>query len=754
MKSSKPLSGYDIIEGVCKLEDDFTSQAPTTRLEIYELILGLLQDQPVANDLEYRHGNTCGFMTGLLHLCRNERDPNNLMKWFETLKVFLQNFSPSDDVTSEVFKRFSAYFPIAIRASATPSGITPEDLKRAVRSCFAAHQRLASHTIPYLVAKLDQGDAVTVAVKVDILQTLDACVSQYAHSKQSVVPYVDQIWSSLKYEVRNGEVQETIQATLKVITSLTRRLDEDDLRLFFNTAWRDLAEDLESPAYAAQAGRLLVAILGASTKSFSMVASALTQVQNTIKSTKSASHQRDLLALLNSILLVRSHLVADEDASKSSGNPLRDDLFGDNIYFETYLPLWTMSSDHSTTERVEILNKVMEGMAALVDQVSYGAGPHRLITDPTCAEIFQLLSELTIECPLQGTSFIDMDQGVPDDELRSSAASALKKAIPQYPQGFQQLLLLYIESIQRLYETRSDSNDFVLEIKQVAVTLCDIAHSEDLKASLTLPDYMSLIHAFLDGFFWMLAKQAPPKYWSAFVSSINQAALRSLEIVAARFSKRPMKSEPLFAEVYDKLAVIYEQTLQTELYMKSTNESTVQATKDLSARGFNDHQQLLAYCLCVLRKLYHRFTDVYPMSDEVGGKRWGVGLHKDFVLDDDWKLVAQQDICLHQLALLATSVIRALSEDEQKSLCVDQDAFKLFHGGSDCTEDIKDILPIGHFHVGISPLHEYRTAPLSMGILRGIYPGVLDPEVSTPMFSPLYGDFLTIKRHTCMLFEL
>ncbi|RYP10292.1 hypothetical protein DL764_000784 [Monosporascus ibericus] len=476
MKNFKPPMGNDIIEGVCKLRDDFKLQAPATRLEIYQLVLGLLQDPSVSNDLEYRHGSTCGFMTGLLDLCRNERDPNNLMKWFDTLKTFLQTFSPSPEVTSEVFKSFSAYFPISLRASATPSGITADDLKGAVRACFSAHHRLASQAIPFLLGKLDQGDAVTVSVKVDILQTLDACLNQYTHPKQSIVPYADQIWSSLKYEVRNGEVSDTVEATLKAINSLTRRLDEDDLRSFFNYAWRDIVEDISSPTYASQAGRLLVGIVGASANSFSMITPALSHVQTTIKTSKSAMHQRDLLALLNSVLLVRSHLVSSGDVSQPLENPLRDQVFGDALFFDVYLPLWKeIPTSYTPTEQVEILSKVMEGLAALIGQQSYGAEPSRLLSDSTCAHIFNLLSEPSITYPLKAESFIGTNQLAADEQLRGSASSALKKAVPLYPQGFQQLLLQYLASVESVYETRQSSNDFVLEIKQAAVTLCDVA---------------------------------------------------------------------------------------------------------------------------------------------------------------------------------------------------------------------------------------------------------------------------------------
>jgi DNA repair/transcription protein MET18/MMS19 len=105
-------------------------------------------------------------MVDLIQLCSHERDPKNLLVWFDIITTLLVDYAPSDEVTDELFKTFSNYFPISMRSSATSVGVTADDLKVALRRCFSAHQRLARLTFPYLVQRLDQGDAVTVAVKV------------------------------------------------------------------------------------------------------------------------------------------------------------------------------------------------------------------------------------------------------------------------------------------------------------------------------------------------------------------------------------------------------------------------------------------------------------------------------------------------------------------------------------------------------------------------------------------------------------
>ncbi|KAI1209486.1 Dos2-interacting transcription regulator of RNA-Pol-II-domain-containing protein [Annulohypoxylon truncatum] len=732
-KSFQPTCGDDIITNICRLGEDFKLQAPATRLELYDLFLELLQNPAVANDLEYRHGSACGFITNLLDLCRNERDPQNLMKWFTILKIFLQNFSPSEDVTLEVFKTFSAYFPISLRANATPSGITADDLKSAVRSCFAAHYRVASHAIPYLLNKLDQGDAVTVAVKVDILQTIDACVVQYEHPKQSVVPFVDQIWGSLKYEVRNGEVPDTIKATLKVIRSITTRLDDDELRSFLSSAWRDLVDDLSNPTYTAQAGRLLVAIAGAGFQSFSMITSqAIPSIQTTLKQAQSSSHKQELLTLLNSILAVRSLLIntlKDNTNVDRSSDLLKDELFGDYLFSTFYLPLWEEISDgQGSVEQVGILKKIMEGFAALVGQQSSDANPCRqLCSTSTCEKIFGWLAGPSIVNPLESRQF---SEGIADSEanqeIRDSAVMALKDAVSLYPPAFQMLLQQYFTSLTKSYWHRLASRDLPLEIKLVASTLCEVGCSDLLGKQSPLSNTVSLINILLEGLLWMLSQQAPPKYWTPFICSIHLCVIQSLDsLLSQADNPSKPKAQGITKEWFTQFSknLVDAGAPQIDLD-KLTASSFITSLTGQNIEGSNARKGLLAYSVFVVAQLYRRFTSVHHASGKSTGAPPHIALGKDFSARH--ASIADEDICIHQLGLLAASIIRGLSEDEQKALEVGKDAFTLFN---DTTSE--EVVPKGDLSVeitGVSLLDDLRTAPLSMGILQGLYPGVISPE--------------------------
>ncbi|KAH9887783.1 Dos2-interacting transcription regulator of RNA-Pol-II-domain-containing protein [Xylariomycetidae sp. FL2044] len=741
MKAFQPTLGNDIIQSICKLGDDFKLQAPTTRLEIYELVLSLLQDPAVANDLEYQHGPICGFMTEFIEICRNERDPQNLIVWFEILKTFLQNFSPASEVTSEVFKTFSAYFPISLRASATPSGITADDLKGAVRGCFAAHHRLASLSIPYLINKLDQGDAVTVAVKVDILQTLDACVASYEHPKQSVVPFVDQIWSSLKYEVRNGEVPDTIKATLKVIGTLVKRLDVEELRPFIATCWRDLVEDLSNPTYTAQSGRLLIAIAGATPESFAAAAPhAVHHLQKTVRNTLSLPHRNQALTILNSLLVIRSHLTSTVEESSlwtTSNVTLDDELFGDSLFRQVYLYLWQdttyMGED---AEYAEMAEKVLEGAAALLGQRSTGTGSsQRLCSDDTCDQIFNWLSVVTITYPINNEMpKVSAQSSAVMQDLRKAATAALEDALPHYPSAFRVLLLQYSSSMKEAYQ-RQHFASLVSEPELVAMMFHHVGCRDAGTTRPGLINLMHLVNTSMDNLLWMLQNNAGPKYVLAFIRSIHLSIRLSLSSATKNGAVRNPSTNLITAEWYEEFSARMEETHAPRLDTNKCGDFE-QMEKSLETLHIDEEdvsRQLLGFCLWILGQLYRRFTVLQNNGEERPTYQWKSSLGPDFQHSQK-DLIAQEDLCIYHLSLLATDVVRVLQKEEQKKLRLDLQAFSMFHFTA--FGSIGQVRPTEN-DICLSWAGDLRTTPLSMGIFQGLYPQAILPELRTVTISAL-----------------
>jgi DNA repair/transcription protein MET18/MMS19 len=446
MKAFQSNMGVKILEDVCKIKEDFRLQTAATRLEIYGLFLSLIQDPAVSSELKHKYGSSCGFVLDLLQVCQNERDPRNLMVWFKILALLLADYDPSPEVTEEIFKVFSAYFPISLRSSATPIGITAEDLKEAVRACFSTHQRVASHAFPFLLQKLDQGDAVTVAVKVDILKTIQACIEQYDNPQASVVPHIEKIWGSLKYEVRNGEVKESIDATLEVLRSIARRLDGtkthkldgSSLRGYVNLVSRDCRDDLGNPTYTKQAGLLLMTVITANIRGYVLYNDSFVDtIRQNLRQPKSPSHSRDLVLLLNSLLKTRMELFRDRkhghpDDEESLKTEARTHL--ETLFHDVYLHLWTAKTAEPASDEKDVLKQVIQGLALLASQqvLRPDGTPVLLCSNSVCAEICSLLS-LTIT---KGLSLSPNDNNAEDAALEDEAVLALRTIVMSYTDGY------------------------------------------------------------------------------------------------------------------------------------------------------------------------------------------------------------------------------------------------------------------------------------------------------------------------------
>lgn len=462
MKAFQPASGDDIIKAVCTLRDDFPRQLAKTRLAVFELLRQLLAEPRVASDLRTRYGASSGFMTDLLKLCQNERDPNCLLAWFDILRQFLSEYEPSKEIIEEVYGTFKAYFPITL-PRASQSGITPEELKLALRSCFTSSSQLAPHTFPFLIGKLDQGEGVTVNVKVDILRTIQACVEQYQSPEQSVAPYFEQIWGSLKYEVRNGEIEDTIFATLEVLKTFARRLSGDNLRDYALSVTRDCVVDLSNAMYTAAAGRLLVSVLSASPSAFVLMASpAITHIKENLRHPKSPSHGQDLLKLLHVILETRLLLVEAEMTAQERSDFAAIDVIFKTLHDEVYeKPVRQGLVLEANPDDLKTASQAVQGVGALVCQrlaTTTDAGDSSgllLLPESKCLDICEVLFSIVT----QRTPDNPSHQSDASDDLVNEAIRALQRTVTAIPGSFAPLVKKSLELIQAAWkEPGSDSS--------------------------------------------------------------------------------------------------------------------------------------------------------------------------------------------------------------------------------------------------------------------------------------------------------
>ncbi|KAL2019497.1 hypothetical protein VTK56DRAFT_9613 [Thermocarpiscus australiensis] len=715
MKGFKPDMGVKILDDVCKIKEDFRLQTAATRLEIYELFLSLIQNPAVRSELQHKYGSSCGFAVELIQLCQNERDPRNLMVWFKILALLLTDYNPSPEVTEEIFKTFSAYFPISLRSANTPIGITAEDLKKAVRSCFAAHQRVASLAFPFLLQKLDQGDAVTVAVKLDILKTIKACIEQYDNPQATIIPHMEKIWNALKYEVRNGEVKETIDATLDILRAIAKRLDGTTshkldvslLKSYVDLVSRDCRDDLANPTYTKQAGLLLMTVICANIRAFVLYnASFIDTIRQNLRQPKSPSHTRDLLLLLNSILKARMELFRD----LKQGHPEDEEYLKmepqthlNTLFHDVYLAIWTSKAKEPASDEKDVLKQVVQGLALLVSQqVLLPTGEVALLCPGSvCSEICSLLT-LTLT---KGLALSSNDNDADDATLEDEAVLALRAIVMSYSEGYTEIATR-IKAEIRKRDWASPSEYSLNALKDLLSRLTFVGCSEipskvlsdsSQKPFSPLQHFIALTASLMELF--PLSSQTGKPQASGMaethlanayiISSLHASIIWFRDACEAKYGQEALASysasdqnwlEEFIHLPEDWLLQIYRGNITYDAALGSLQENDPEV-----------YRQFLRLGLFIVRCLYRSATST---SQTLWSER-----------------------ALVQLSQLAALVIRSLGEDLQVSCNLAHEAWNFFRGPDEPSvqRGSSDML----------------TGLLTLGILQGLRPGA-----STSLYKP------------------
>ncbi|POS76916.1 hypothetical protein DHEL01_v204692 [Diaporthe helianthi] len=443
-----PSSADDILTSLGSMEpENYTKQLAKTRLQILRIVQTLLFNDKSARVLQKRYEGAA-FLLPILSLTQKERDPANLLEWFQTLETVLKNNEISAEVSLAAFESFSPFFPVSIRKSTAGGPETTEDeLKGALRACFAANGLLAQHTFSFLLEKLDDSGSLTASAKLDILRTIRACVVSYEPVDTSLVPYVTKLWSSLKYEVRNGEVPEAVQETLSIFECLTGRLSEfndSDAALadFLSLTWRDTADDLENPTYTEQAGSILISIAGGSVPAFCCTNPRLLEaVTRNIGQPKSSTHTKTLLVLLNNLVRTHRRLTARADKwSQRDRNAFDVDGFEipvaviDDIYFKNFRGHVT---ENPGKEQVEIAKEAANGLSLLAEA-------QRLRPDFTTTAAYgeDTLRDICTALSYRATNAFNVSSVYSGDlySIDVSAVVALKTVVKVFPRGYAKIL--------------------------------------------------------------------------------------------------------------------------------------------------------------------------------------------------------------------------------------------------------------------------------------------------------------------------
>ncbi|KAK0759732.1 hypothetical protein N5P37_007920 [Trichoderma harzianum] len=669
MKAFQSQSGYDIIGKVCGMKEDFQRQTIKTRLAVYELLRTLISTPEVASNLQQRDGPSSAFMTNLLELCRNERDPDCLIVWFDILRIFLQQYEPTQEVLEAVFAAFKAYYPITL-PRLSQSGLTPEDLKSQLRKCFSSTYRLASLALPFLIGKLDQGDGVTVNVKVDVLKTIKECLEEYTHPEESIIPYVSRTWGSLKYEVRNGEIEDAIWATLEVLKTLATKLKGDDLRNYTLDVTRDCVNDLSNPMYTTPAGRLIVSVLSANPSAFVlMVAPTITHLKDNLRHRKSVTHSQDLLKILNVILETRLLLSQTQMTDEQKSDFVSIDGIFKNLYHDVYKsPVALGSNENANVDDIKIATEAVQGAGALVSQGTVPLGFEKesglLLPEATCSEVCQALFAIALN------GFGGHSSNSTSDDLLNETAKALHRSVQAYAPGFRPLVDQFVSVAQ---SSRNDQSDEAAEkIQKIGSLLAYIGCSELPKSLIAgRNNFLALIHVITTELIAAMNAKASPKIWCALVVGI--------QTVSRYFNDACLKHNPEKDQAFDGSMWLYRVTYKyPELRVIAEEED------DGSAPSYNSatppkgttvtelRNDFLLVALVVVRSLYRRATAAVGLIS--GTKTPALQLSRDF--DGSDKTSEYQ--YLHLVSDFAGFVVREMGEAQQASLKIDHYFLNLF----------------------------------------------------------------------------
>ncbi|GAB0134336.1 hypothetical protein EsDP_00002713 [Epichloe bromicola] len=698
MKAFHPRSGKDIIRKVCKLRDDFSRQLAKTRLAVYELIQSLMINADVIQDLKQHDGEDAAFMKDLLLLCGSERDPDCLMVWFDILRLFTSGYSPSQETLEEVYNAFKAYFPITLPRTAQ-SGVTPEELKLQLRKCFSSTHHLAHLSLPFLIGKLDQGDGVTVNVKVDVLRTIKACLEEYQEPTESITPYTNRIWTSLKYEVRNGEIEDTIWATLEVLKTLATRLTGDDLRDYTLTVTRDCLSDLATPMYTTSSGRLLVGVLSANPSSFVLVVTpTITHIRENLRHPKSHTHSLDLLKILRIVLETRLLLTNAEMSEQDRTDFGAVDGAFKTLYAEIYKNLLGLAvKENASEEDLRLLTEVVQGVGALFGQrviqssaVTAGSSPSAqlLLPTSTCSDSCETLFEIATK------PWDERARRRGADDLINEAARALQRIIQAYPDGFQPLIrngtTLLRDSISNLTQ---ESLDLIQSLGPLLAYIGCSSASEH--GSESMGHYLEFTQAVMTELIAAIDGKTSPRIWCSLVAGIHSAV---------RFFNDACSEADFSASRVDGFTTLDKIAIQYSQLSSIGNSPDGQPTPSvLSFTSIGEaRSDALLVGLYLAGLLYKRATQKAEAKEELS-------ISADFSGSE----AQQERRYLYLLSELASFVVHELSESQQATLEVETFSLNLFRGSDiDTSNSASSWKWLTH-----GPLNV-----LSLGILKALRP--------------------------------
>ncbi|KAK0881389.1 hypothetical protein LTR87_004727 [Friedmanniomyces endolithicus] len=248
------------------------------------------------------HDDDHEFMAGFISYWEGEKDPRNLMIIFSLLQVPMTEWdvhAHAQDLFDSVFN----YFPITFKPPPDdPYGITSQDLKNRLRDCIAANSDFAPYAFPQLLDKLD---STSMNTKRDVLQALQACITDY--EAKTINLYSVTLWDALKFEILNVQEEDLAEEALTSLALLAAKFSnfgEGPLNAYLRTVIKECNEHLEdAPTKQSEAaGRILHALVSSAPQAADKMSKGVLPVLFALyNGSESITRRRGLLEAFNQV---------------------------------------------------------------------------------------------------------------------------------------------------------------------------------------------------------------------------------------------------------------------------------------------------------------------------------------------------------------------------------------------------------------------------------------------------------------------
>lgn len=562
----------------------------------------------------------------------------------------------------------------------------------------------------------------------------------------SLVPYVTKLWSSLKYEVRNGEVPEAIQETLSIFESLTSRLAkstevEAALAEFLSQTWKDTVEDLENPTYTEQAGSILISIAGGSVVAFCRTNPRLLEaVRQNIGQPKSPAHTKNLLVLLNNLVRTHRRLTAKvNEWSEDDKRAFNADGFEipvaitDDIYFKLFRE---NTIDNPSKEQVEIAKEAINGLSLVVDVQRLGAD-----FTTTAAYEQDTLREICTALSYRATNSFNVSPTASAElyNIDVSAVAALKTVVKVFPEGYARVLSNLVAEVEKRTWKGTASertfDDLHSVCQRVAYIGCaDIPKSETpiinfaLFAGTMLNILSVLFNAEANIKFCAVVADALATGMAYFIKAVEDKGLKQTEAATDDWKVEDLE-HMLHAEVPDFPKLRFK---QVNLYDPIPSTKSIKAAKH---SVFTSFQLVGVY---VVSELYQHATAVSMSTDgSVPLLRLSDALRSADTIDGDNPRVSDNLAAyLGELSRAACLVLREFRAGAQSSLDLDNRVVGCFNNGLRWVSITKPLVTFSDSEI----------YALSVGIAQAMHCAVVttlvsgnNPGSSPPIRTRTYG---------------